>query len=383
MVLAGAAPLTLLALLVGALLGDAGEPYLAVSGVAAAVPVAAFLHGTIRQRRAVASDGVVPTVAGLAFAGLVFACTASGRDAERAALLVLVGAVHGGVVLALRRSGVASSGAQHASFVQAVGAGLAAAAIASHGPTVTALWGAVAVVAALASARAGERVWLGAALAALGFVVGHAIYDAAMTATAVERFAASGGSDGALAPPRVIANGRALSMGLAAAGLFGAAAFVRRERGPGAAGWARVSTIALVGGHVVALALIVLEVRDAFTRWPAPPPDAQAAGAAWEYLQSVEAALSAQSNQLGMLTTLVLAVYATAVLVGGFAARSVRHRYIGLGGLTITLAKLAGHDVWELSRPYQIVVLTGVGALLLAAGFLYARFGNRLIGILR
>jgi len=39
--------------------------------------------------------------------------------------------------------------------------------------------------------------------------------------------------------------------------------------------------------------------------------------------------------------------------------------------------------VWNLARVYQITVLVAVGALLLGASFLYARFGSRLIHLLR
>ena len=47
------------------------------------------------------------------------------------------------------------------------------------------------------------------------------------------------------------------------------------------------------------------------------------------------------------------------------------------------MGKLALYDVWNLPRVYQMMVLLAVGALLLGASFLYARFGRRLVALLR
>ncbi|MFL5302141.1 MAG: hypothetical protein ACJ79R_17540, partial [Anaeromyxobacteraceae bacterium] len=46
------------------------------------------------------------------------------------------------------------------------------------------------------------------------------------------------------------------------------------------------------------------------------------------------------------------------------------------GVFAATLAKLAFWDVWRLARSYQILVFIAVGALLLAASYLYARRGR-------
>jgi purine-cytosine permease-like protein len=91
----------------------------------------------------------------------------------------------------------------------------------------------------------------------------------------------------------------------------------------------------------------------------------------------------ADDAHLLVVATLILGGHAVALLVLGFAARSAFHRYLGLGLFAVTLAKLALVDVWTLARAYQTVVFLGVGALLVAAGFLYARFGRRLLALLR
>jgi hypothetical protein len=91
----------------------------------------------------------------------------------------------------------------------------------------------------------------------------------------------------------------------------------------------------------------------------------------------------AQAGKLDTVTTLVLGLYA-ALLVGiGFLAREVFHRWLGLALFAATLGKLLLHDVWRLARPYQILVFLALGALMLAAAFLYARCGRRILGMLR
>src|SRR6185436_15012957 len=81
------------------------------------------------------------------------------------------------------------------------------------------------------------------------------------------------------------------------------------------------------------------------------------------------------TNRLSMVTTLVMGVYAALLISIGFGAREPGHRYLGLGLFAVTLAKLIAFDVWQLERVHQILILVGVGALLLGASFLYARFG--------
>ncbi len=84
-----------------------------------------------------------------------------------------------------------------------------------------------------------------------------------------------------------------------------------------------------------------------------------------------------------MATTLVLALAAIALLTAGFAARDAFHRYAGLSLFAVTIAKLVAWDVWHVERIYQIALFTGVRALLVGGGFLYARFGRRLVTLLR
>ena len=88
-------------------------------------------------------------------------------------------------------------------------------------------------------------------------------------------------------------------------------------------------------------------------------------------------ALADQRTKLAMVTTVVLAAYAGLLLLLGFVAGSKLHRLLGIGLFGVALVKLALVDVWSLERVYQIVVLVTLGASLLAGGFLYARFRER------
>ena len=94
-------------------------------------------------------------------------------------------------------------------------------------------------------------------------------------------------------------------------------------------------------------------------------------------------ALAAQADAIGVVTTLALGSYAIAVLLLGFRARTALPRYVGLGLFVIALGKLGLYDIWYLPRIYQISALVGTGALLLSASFLYARFGKRLVRLIK
>ncbi len=80
----------------------------------------------------------------------------------------------------------------------------------------------------------------------------------------------------------------------------------------------------------------------------------------------------------GAGATLAWALFATLLVVSGFARGSSLVRSLGLGLFAATLVKLALWDVWTLPRAYQVPVFLAVGALLLAASYLYARRGGKL-----
>ncbi|MCB9734837.1 MAG: DUF2339 domain-containing protein [Deltaproteobacteria bacterium] len=96
-----------------------------------------------------------------------------------------------------------------------------------------------------------------------------------------------------------------------------------------------------------------------------------------------EAARAAASSTRGLLVTLALGLFAGGALAWGFLREAVHYRWFSLGLLALTVLKLVAVDLWELDQVAQTVVLVAFGALLLASGFLYARFGGRLRGLFR
>ncbi|HTN85799.1 MAG TPA: DUF2339 domain-containing protein, partial [Sorangium sp.] len=156
-----------------------------------------------------------------------------------------------------------------------------------------------------------------------------------------------------------------------------------RAEGPARAELRAAALGALGAGYALLIATVVLEVRSAITSLPAAPPAPLDEAEFTELLVQHRTAVEAQEGSLAMATTLVLAVAAIALLTAGFAARDAFHRYAGLCLFAITIAKLVVWDVWHVERIYQIALFTGVGALLVGGGFLYARFGRRLVTLLR
>jgi hypothetical protein len=234
------------------------------------------------------------------------------------------------------------------------------------------------VVAALAAGEE-DRDWL--ALAGLLFAAALlrvALVDGPAPGRDTALFVASLGKAGRYGQP-VLWNARALSFAGTAVALAVAAWRLRAAAAPL---FRRAAGALAAAAHVLLLALLVLEVRGALFAGPVPP-EAGDTLAYRLFASGHRAAVAGQAGRLGMYTTLVLGAYASALVAVGFAARERLHRWLGLGLFAVTLGKLALWDVWKLARGQQVAVLLAVGALLLAAAFLYARFGERLLGLLR
>jgi hypothetical protein len=87
-------------------------------------------------------------------------------------------------------------------------------------------------------------------------------------------------------------------------------------------------------------------------------------------------AASAMHALPGAYSTLAWAVLATLLVWAGFRRRSRLLRRLGLGLFAVVIGRVAVWDWWQ--RPLRVGVLLAVGALLLAASYLYARLGARL-----
>jgi uncharacterized membrane protein len=75
--------------------------------------------------------------------------------------------------------------------------------------------------------------------------------------------------------------------------------------------------------------------------------------------------------------SVLLAVYATALLAYGLMRTSAVNRILGLVLMGIVIAKLYLMDVWVLARIYRITAFVGLGALLLIASYIYSRSDKR------
>lgn len=367
-------------------LGDGGHAssatpdaaYLALAGLWAATYAGAMALEIARGRAPTALRIAIVSVAGLLYLAIAFAETRPQDDIVRAGLLAAVGGADLALGILVRRSGTARRqatvllGQALALFVAAIGVLLS-------GTTVTLIWAALAAVVTALAAGEEDDAWLACAMLVFACVLVRLLgFDATAPDRARELFFDSQGKEGALAPTFLL-NARALSLLGSAAAAFVAARAARRVQRTtfGVAGGALA-----VLGHLAALSLVVTEARG-LTFAPPSAPALLELRDAYRMREVWEAAVSAQSAWVSVVTTLAIGGYAAAVLGLGFSLRSALHRYLGLGLFAFALAKLGLWDVWNLPRVFQIGALVGTGALLLSASFLYARFGKRLVTLLR
>ncbi|WP_437746276.1 DUF2339 domain-containing protein [Sorangium sp. So ce1504] len=340
------------------------------------------------------SDALAACVATLGFVAAALGATPEDTPTLRALLTAGAGALDLALGAALLRAGVTRAGAAPPAdriallLGQALALFAAAVAFGLGGATVTVVWSILAAVAAAIAARTGERAWLAVTLLLFGAALARAlVVDRAEAEALVTTWFATHGRDGTMAVP-VLLNARTyafagVSAALLAAGrLLSRAAFARPL--DAARAELRGAAVAALGaGYALLITTVVLEVRSAITALPAAPPAPLDAAEFAELTVQHRAALEGQQGSLAMATTLVLALAAIALLTAGFAARDAFHRYAGLSLFAVTIAKLVTWDVWHVERIYQIALFTGVGALLVGGGFLYARFGRRLVTLLR
>lgn len=332
------------------------------------------------------------SIAGLAFLGAVLLSTTPDVPMLRALLTAASGCadlVLGALLLQRdhRSDGGASGSTLGATVLvgQALGLFAAAVAFGMGGATVTILWAVLATVAAAAAARSKQPLWLAITAALfLATLVRLGIVDVYETHAVVARYFATHGRDGVMVVPTLL-NPRAYALAGAGVALAISSRLLGRSR-PGASmqeSLRGASAATAIVGYALLLALAVTESRAAFTRAPPPPPVLLDAAEWLAFKGHHDGVIEAQAGSVAMTTTLVLGLFAAALLAAGFVAKDTFHRYLGLTLFLITVGKLAAWDVWHIERVYQIVLLTGIGALLVAGGFLYARFGQRIVALMR
>lgn len=80
------------------------------------------------------------------------------------------------------------------------------------------------------------------------------------------------------------------------------------------------------------------------------------------------------ANAVSTGISILMAVYASALVVTGVALRSPLNRILGLGLFALVILKLYLLDVWSLSRGFRITAFLALGGLLLLVSYLYSRF---------
>ncbi|MFO0585271.1 MAG: DUF2339 domain-containing protein [Anaeromyxobacter sp.] len=323
---------------------------------------------------------IAASIAGLGFAGLAVLATRPQQELLRAGLAGAAGAAE----LALGAFTLPRGRARATVLLgSALGLVAAAAAFLLSGASITVAWAALAAAVAVVAARERDPWWLGGAAAMFLLALGRA-FDVDLHAVEAARsaFLASDGKAGALSA-RFLLNARGAGLAGTAVALFVAARAVLRAHQAGAPkAWRAVAAGLVVAAHGALLALLVAEARDLMLHFPPPPPAGDSI-AFEDYRQVLWEAMSGEAGVADTAATVVMALYAAVLLVVGFVAREVLHRWLGLGLFAITLVKVLLSDVWRLGAGLRILVFMASGLLMLAAGFLYARYGKRILGLLK
>ncbi|MEO8051592.1 MAG: DUF2339 domain-containing protein, partial [Acidobacteriota bacterium] len=140
------------------------------------------------------------------------------------------------------------------------------------------------------------------------------------------------------------ANQRFLTFAVPAASLWIASRFAQTRE---------FQTVAYGAGHLVLLWALGMEIVG-WARHTSDPSDV--------------------SNVESTGISILMAVYASALVATGVALRSALSRMLGLGLFALVIVKLYLLDVWSLSRGFRITAFLALGGMLLLVSYLYSRF---------
>ena len=372
-----------------ALAGSQAEPretdmgLLAVSG-GWFLLYAGFIAYDLLVRKSPWSRGrlAVLTGVGIGFTSLFLFTTSPDAGLLRAALATGAGALY--LLLGLKMLQAGTDGEDRSLLPLGLALALFTMAVAFllSGPGVTVVWAVEgALLAHLACRltrreRKGHAGWLLFA-AALFMVAGVRLFSLDWQWVDQQQwlFINNDGLKGTLLPTAFL-HPRAWSLvALGLALLYAACSFARLRPDPV---FGPAAAVTLVLGHAFLLTLFVGEAHILFTILPQPPAPGLRGEEFMSALTPTINALSEQVTRRQMVTTVVMGIYAVALLIIGFALRERVHRILGILVFGLTLAKLGLWDIWALETIYRIVVGGAIAALLLSGGFLYARFGNRI-----
>jgi uncharacterized membrane protein len=142
----------------------------------------------------------------------------------------------------------------------------------------------------------------------------------------------------------LFANSRFLTFLVSAVSFWLGAWWIRSERVPAA--------VAYVVGHFMLLCALLFEMND----WAATSVSPEN-----------------QASVLAIGASILMAIYAVLLIVGGVAYRFALNRILGLGLIGIVVLKLYLYDVWEASRLFRMAAFVSLGVLLLLTSYLYSR----------
>jgi len=314
--------------------------------------------------------------AGVGFAAIFIGVTSADAGLLRALLSLACGVVYLLVGLRMTRAGDYGAGRSLLPLGLALTFFTLAVAFLFSGVGVTVIWAAEAVVLAWLAVSGRRASWLSGSLVLFAIAIGRLlIVDFNWIFTQQELFWSSFGAQGTMIPTAFL-NPRAIALAATGLGLLLSAIFCGRNREKT---FFRIVGLGLaIAGHLALLTLAISEFQVLFTDTGGLPVSGLPGDEFRRLMDAFQQSLASQSYRLDMLATVVLAVYAAGLLVCGFVLRNLPHRIFGIVLFGVTLGKLVFWDIWELARIYQIIVLVSVGLLLLAGGFLYARFGRRI-----
>ena len=87
-------------------------------------------------------------------------------------------------------------------------------------------------------------------------------------------------------------------------------------------------------------------------------------------------------NVISLSLSALWTVYAAVLIAVGIVRQERWLRLGGLALLAVPVLKLFLYDSFQLDQGYRVAAFIGLGALLLAGGFLYQRFSRQIRGFL-
>ncbi len=321
------------------------------------------------------------SIASLGFTGLFLSSLPSEQGISRALLSLAQGIVLFVIGATAARSASCAKGAALIPLGCAALSFTSALAFLLTGPSLTIAWAAEAVIIAYLAAqiKIGDKdvaPWLTTASAAVftAALVNFFSVDYHWVSDQQQNYLNSSGAKGSIVH-YAFANPAAWSLFGLGAGLLTGLYCLRKKI---ESLWVTGFKIAfMIFGHAFIMWMFIREFELLFAGSPDIPaglPMDEATELMLAYLTN----LSDKALLFQSITTVIMGVYALALIAFGFVIREAKHRVFGMLLFGVTVIKLSLYDIWQFETLFRIIVGGAVAFLLLIGGFLYARFGSRL-----